>query len=615
LRNKRCYRSLASFSYKKIKKSISRIQIEIEPENSVPFPKERSRLYSWYEHRKHKIHLYPNGEIRGGNLRLLMLLVDFSFIRSLVAHCYGIEGGKCYDAVSIFLLDLFRWFLGYRHMTDFLKDVRHKTNGAQIRLFAGLNEEKIPCPATFSLFRAEIGEELYTRIFHILVSIVEELGLITGRFLSTDGTLFPTFARYKGCPYASENCRCIEAEDVLDKIREKVKEAINHLNETPLPKEIKVSIPCPNPEASKEKERRIEVVSFILDRANPAIDPKKDQTPLFLGLADLLNEYKLVIKNYYCHVNEVKLDLRGNPVRICCPKVPVDIEARLGWRRSKKNPSKKESVYGFQVVIITSIEPELGIELPVAVITKPGSTSVGELFIPLREQIKKFHPQQKAKIDLGDCGLDDTEVYEYILEDGSIPVIAYNKRGEDLSDESLKQRGYNQNGWPYAPCGYLCRPNGFDSKEKRASFSCRRQCLSYPEGIPNPIRNCSYQNRAEGFTRHFSHKQYPRLINPVLRGTRRWKKLYAYRTASERTNGAANDINPVLDKPKVRGLKRAAILGIFAATVVLLKRFIGFILKINKNIYLSEKTDQPKYRKALIPPKVPLYLWKLLQLE
>ena len=295
--------------------------------------------------------------------------------------------------------------------------------------------------------------------------------------------------------------------------------------------------------------------------------------------------------------------------------MPVDIEARLGWRRSKKNPSKKESVYGFHVVIITSIEPQLGIELPIAVITKPGNTPLGDLFIPLREQIKKFHPQQQAKIDLGDCGLDEIEIYDYILNDGSIPVIAYNRRGEKLTEEAMRQRGYNQDGWPYGPCGCLCRPNGFDNNERRASFPCRKQCLSYPESIPHPIKNCRYRDKSEGFVKHHSHKKYPRLINPVLRGTRRWKKLYAYRTASERTNGAANDINPILDKPKVRGLKRAAILGIFAAMVVLLKRVIGFILKVNKNLYLTEKTNQPKYSRALIPPNVPLYLWKLLQLE
>ena len=256
------------------------------------------------------MHFYPDGNIQGGPLRLLASLVDFSFVRSLVAHRYGLEGGECYDPVSIFLLDLFRWFLGHRHMTDFLRDVRDKTRGAQVRLFTGLTEKHIPCSGTFSHFRVEIGEELYTRIFPILVNMVEELGLVTGRFLSTDGTLFPTFARYKGCPYANESCCCIQATQVLERIRGKVREAIKHLNETPLPKKIKVTIPCPHPEATKEKDRRVEAISFTLDRANPAIDPKKDQTPPLLGLAEMLHEHKLVIKNYYSHINKVTLNLK-----------------------------------------------------------------------------------------------------------------------------------------------------------------------------------------------------------------------------------------------------------------------------------------------------------------
>lgn len=156
----------------------------------------------------------------------------------------------------------------------------------------------------------KIGEELYTRVFPILVNIVEELGLVTGRFLSTDGTLFPTFARYKGCPYANENCRCLEAKDVLGKIRGKVREAIKYLNNSALPKKIKVTIPCPHPEATKEKDRRVKAISCTLDRANPAIDPKKDQTPPLLGLAEMLHEHKLVIKNYYSHINKVTLNLK-----------------------------------------------------------------------------------------------------------------------------------------------------------------------------------------------------------------------------------------------------------------------------------------------------------------
>jgi hypothetical protein len=53
---------------------------------------------------------------------------------------------------------------------------------------------------------------------------------------------------------------------------------------------------------------------------------------------------------------------------------------------------KKEKVFGFLTTITTSVEPETGLELPVAVTTEDASHHDGNLFISLREQIKSYHP-------------------------------------------------------------------------------------------------------------------------------------------------------------------------------------------------------------------------------
>jgi len=68
---------------------------------------------------------------------------------------------------------------------------------------------------------------------------------------------------------------------------------------------------------------------------------------------------------------------------------------------------------------------------------------------------------------------DITKNYEYIRAKGSIPIIDYNRRRENLSRQALIDRGYDEKGWPFAPCGLLCRPNGFDKKYQRLTF-----CLS-----------------------------------------------------------------------------------------------------------------------------------------
>jgi len=135
--------------------------------------------------------------------------------------------------------------------------------------------------------------------------------------------------------------------------------------------------------------------------------------------------------------------------------MPYDLDAKVGYRRSKSNPDKKEGVFGYQVIISTSIEPETGLEIPVACITKPGSAYDGNYFIHLKEQIKWQHPYFKTYVDIGDCGFDEIDDYNWCRAEGSIPIFDYNIRNEKLSQEIFFKRGYNQDGWPYAPCGAL----------------------------------------------------------------------------------------------------------------------------------------------------------------
>lgn len=48
----------------------------------------------------------------------------------------------------------------------------------------------IPCEATFSNFRARLGQNLYNDIFHVLVNIFHKLEMISFKILAHDGTLY-----------------------------------------------------------------------------------------------------------------------------------------------------------------------------------------------------------------------------------------------------------------------------------------------------------------------------------------------------------------------------------------------------------------------------------------
>ena len=94
---------------------------------------------------------------------MITSLINFSFIRSLVAHCYSEYGPPCYDPPSLFLLDLFRYIDGYQNMSKFLELLRDNDRGRVYRTHAlrdGVRhfEQYIPYEAIFSIFRARLGE-------------------------------------------------------------------------------------------------------------------------------------------------------------------------------------------------------------------------------------------------------------------------------------------------------------------------------------------------------------------------------------------------------------------------------------------------------------------------
>jgi len=138
---------------------------------------------------------------------MITLLIDFSFIRSLVADCYSPFGPPCYDPVSIFLLDLFRYIDGYHTMSDFLPLLSDDDRGRGYRTYAGVSLEHVPSEGTSSNFRIRLRERLYNEIFHVPVHIFHQFEMITFKILAHDGTLYPTLARYKACPPSRTQAR------------------------------------------------------------------------------------------------------------------------------------------------------------------------------------------------------------------------------------------------------------------------------------------------------------------------------------------------------------------------------------------------------------------------
>jgi hypothetical protein len=505
---------------------------------------------------------------------------------------------------------LFRYLEKFPDLKTFLSVLRDDEKGNHYRLYAGISPSRIPTDADFTNLKDRLGEALYIEISQVLVQIVRLLGFLSFHILSTDGTLFPSYSHYKGCTYFCQECNSLEFKSLIDNVRRRIHYKLQDPKRLALGREIKVRADCPStrfPEGVLKP--KVDLMTLSLKIADP-----EEPNPFskIFGVQELLKPHGLDVSLRKIHFHTIDID-QIDSFFFRCPKLPSDKEARIGVRRNPKNPDKVEKVFGYNAVITTSVELSLGLELPVGCLTISGNAQEGNQFIPLKEQLSKHHPN--TKIDLADAKYDELHNYQCARTAGSIPIIDYNLRNEDVSLDALTLRGYDRNGWPFAPCGVLCRPNGFDDKFQRATFTCQRQCV--PSNEPRLkvySDSCPFFINYHGFIKHMSIQQHPRLITEVIRGTPRYQKLRSLRPASERLNSTAKEDLEILNKPKVRGLKRAAILGQLTLISVLLKRVAHFIIKVTLAVR-KERIKNPRGFILIQGPKVPKFILNLVQRE
>jgi len=604
------------FTIAHISKKLNEINFKISLSHQKPFP--NLNFLSNYRFKKRFVKILPNGDIQGGYTKVITSLIDFSFIRSLVANCYSEYGPACYDPPSLFLLDLFRYIDGYQNMSKFLELVRDNDRGRVYRSHAGILDN-IPCEATFSVFRARLGENLYNEIFHVLVDTFHQLEMITFNILAHDGTLYPTWARYKGCTYFCDQCSCITVEDVVDKVKSRILYRLNNIAENNMGSEVRVRTECPSDRFPQDvKKPRIELFAFRLAFADGQLSREQLNTAILFGVKEELDKQNLCINTIRSNVSIINFD--DGSMTMCCPKLPKDTDARIGVRRDPQNPNKKQKIFGYNLVLTTSVELHLKIEMPVAVTNIAGNAEEGSQIISNDNQIDRHH-RCRVNIDIADAKYDITKNYDYIRAKGSIPIIDYNRRREDLSRHALINRGYNHNGWPFAPCGLLCRPNGFDKKYQRLTFCCFKQCLNLRAAALKSVQEkydiamCPRVENRTGFTKHMYVKEHPRLINEIPRGSNRYNLIKKIRSASERANSTMKEDLKILEKPRILNAQRAAILAQMAAIVLLLHRAFKFVVKTTILFTKLHQTNDPAIKEKLKPPRIPKSILNLIQLE
>jgi hypothetical protein len=593
---------LSKFTIANVSKKLNKININVTLSHQNPFP--NLNLLSHYRFKKRFVKIFPNGDIKGGMCRMIASMINFSFVRSLVADCYSEIGPPCYDPPTLFLLDLFRYIDGYKDMRRFCEILRDEDRGRSYRQLAGLGAN-IPCEGTFSNFRARLGASCYNVIFHVLVDIFHQLEMISFNILAHDGTLYSTWARYKGCTYFCDRCSCITVEDVIGKVKNRILYRLNNMAEKNLGSEVRVYVKCPSTRFPEDvKKPQIELFAFNLAFNHGGLTDEQRNTAILFGVDEQLQRQQLCIHTLRSSVTGINPD--DGSITICCPKLPKDTDARIGVRRNPKDPNKKEKIFGYNLVLTTSVELQLKIELPVAVTNISGNAEEGTQIIINKHQISSHHCCV-VKVDIADAKYDIIANYDYIRASGSIPIIDYNPRNEKLSKQDLITRGYDQNGYPFAPCGLLCRPNGFDKKHQRLTFCCFKQCSRLRQKALDDLQSrydvsaCPHAENKTGFAKHMYVKEHPRLVNEIPRGSKRYKEIKKSRSASERANSTLKGNIKILDKPRVLNGHRANILSQMAAIVLLLFRGLSFVVKTTCQIRNLFQSKEHLNKKNLLP--------------
>ncbi len=124
-------------------------------------------------------------------------------------------------------------------------------------------------------------------------------------------------------------------------------------------------------------------------------------------------------------------------------------------------------------------------------------------------------------------------------------------------------------------------------------FREKKECLTCPLAVPNPIKDCRYLKNECGYSTHVSIKAHPRLICEIPRCSDRWKKIRNLRSASERSNGTckSSDLD-ILESPCIYGLSMASIEATMACITTLLKRMMRFVIGITLNPMRYLKTSR-----------------------
>ncbi len=604
--------------------------------SKTEFPKHRVKFKTEYKYKKTPLFLTNSNDkedtyqINNGVLGFLLSAIDFSFVRDILAPKYSKYGNpECYDPTSLFLFSLAYSFHQYSKQLHFYRLLSGKSGYAkQIKELLGFvnpddnektstynkvkkdsqikdeiekSKEAFPSLSVISEFvRDKLTPDVMTKIFAVINAFfIHWLNLQDVRFRITfgDGCAFADQSRYRGCNKYDVNL-CSKA---IFNLKDFGADLRRQLSETPdklkFNTDFSFSIQCPfKAKWEKEVDKGKSSPSFQIFKykfikvnepyyqSTPNSNDVKEVIPYILGITDILNKYSCKMEISNCKIYSI---VDEQNCSIYCPKIPSDNASRMSVKRSNINSSEKVFIFGYNLIILSAFYPMLNLELPIAFVVIEGNADEGKKVETLIKQLKELRKlkQGEMKVTILDSKYDEDENYLNIRNNGSIPVIDYNLRGETFPKEikatDNRKIFITKNFLPLCPKGIEMKPNGHENKSNRNCYSCSFECSNY---LLNPHTDCSYLKNHSPFETKI--KVYPdsRDMIEVVRSSETHSKLKSIRSGSERLNANGKELGLHSKKYMCANTNRAK--GGFFSIAILTKKVYNFI--INNQVIFNE---------------------------
>jgi hypothetical protein len=257
-------------------------------------------------------------------------------------------------------------------------------------------------------------------------------------------------------------------------------------------------------------------------------------------------------------------------VVLCRHATPRDPEARLivytgdnkRARTSPNAPAQPQGrrsrpsriVYGYYSYAGQLLDDHLATFWALPSAFGPATCGDPALFLDNFAYLQNRFPWLKIDEVLADAGACQQACLDAIWDAGALRMVDIRAhRSDDAPDIGL-ERGYDRNGHPLCPFGYVLHSNGHDYQRRRTKWRCAKRCQSDPQ---SRVHQCPYlkAKRKHGYTVTVG-RTHPdgsvRLAREIPYASQAWKQRYSRRNSAESRNSVLERLG--LKRMPVHGL-------------------------------------------------------------